>query len=198
MSDQMKSLPIFQSIFGEKWTQLPPVMHKHYDVRADSNDVVQVEGLLDVKASLLIKLMGRLFGMLVPDDGNNIPVTVRFSSAGNAFCFDRMFQFPNRKLHHFRSRMVPVGGNEVIEVMRFGFGWCCAYDWDGEKIILSHRGYVWRILGCYIPMPLGLFIGTGYAEEYPLSDNRFRMWTHTKHAWFGEMFRYEGEFEVMK
>lgn len=199
-SDMTKdsNAPIFQSIFGEQWKQLPPVMHKHYAVRPHSDNAVVVEGALDVKASWFVKVIGKLFGVLVPADGHNIPVTVRFSSNGAAFCFDRAFHYPNRQPYHFRSRMVPIGGNEVIEVMRFGFGWHCAYDWDGQKVILSHKGYVWHILGRNIPLPLGLLIGTGHAEEHSLSDNTFSMWTHTKHRWFGEMFRYEGKFEVTK
>lgn len=191
--------PIFQSIFGEAWNQLPPVMHKHYAVRPNSDDVVTVEGKLNVEASLPIKLAGKCFGILVPASGKDVPVTVTFTcgKSSNAFNFDRVFHYPNRKPYHFRSSMIAVDGNELIEVMRFGFGWHCAYDWDGEKVILSHRGYVWRIGGRNIPLPLGWLIGTGYAEETPLSDDTFSMWTHTKHLLFGETFRYSGTFRVV-
>lgn len=173
-------------------------MHKHYAVRPDSNDVVTVEGTLDVNTSLPVRLAG-LLGILVPASGQNVPVTVTFSSSqsSHAFHFDRVFHYPDRKPYHFRSSMIPVGGNELVEVMRFGLGWHCAYDWDGETVILSHRGYVWRILGYTIPLPLGWLIGTGYAEEVPLSDDTFSMWTHTKHPWFGETFRYSGTFKVV-
>ena len=49
--------PIFQSIFGEQWSVLPPVMHKHYANRPRSNDVVTVEGLMKVEVSLFVKLL---------------------------------------------------------------------------------------------------------------------------------------------
>ena len=93
--------------------------------------------------------------------------------------------------------MIPLGGNLLIERMRFGLGWKLAYDWDGRKVILSHRGYVWQIGTWTIPIPLEWLIGKGYAEEEAISDERFCMWTHTLHPWFGEMFRYEGEFCII-
>ncbi len=70
-------------------------------------------------AHALLAPLLKLSGALVPIAGRNIPVTVTFRSnpADNGFTLDRSFRFPAREPYHFRSTMVPIGGNEVIEWM---------------------------------------------------------------------------------
>lgn len=193
------SHPIFQSVFGEQWHRLPPVMQKHYAVIPYNDEVITAEGTLTIRACWLIKRVARLTGILVPYEGNRVPVTVRFYSGQDSadFHFDRIFHYPGKPPYHFHSRMRLLNGNELIERMRFGLGWKLAYEWDGRKVILSHRGYIWQIGAIHFPIPLSWLIGKGYAEEEALSNDMFRMWTHTLHPWFGEMLRYEGEFEIL-
>lgn len=190
--------PIFREIFGDSWEQLPVVMQKHYAVRPNSGDVVTVKGHLDIKISPLVSVMARLTGMLLAYSGDDVPVTVVFRSGegSSAFHFERTFHFPDRGDVMFRSSMEHVKDNILVEFMRFGIGWKLAYEWDGQKVILAHRGYVWRIFGGMIPVPLELIIGRGHAEEMPLSDDSFSMWTHSKHPLFGDTFGYAGEFKV--
>jgi predicted DCC family thiol-disulfide oxidoreductase YuxK len=191
--------PIFQAIFGSDWQRMPQVMRDHYAVRPWSGDRVVVEGHLDVSVSPMVAFMARLTGLLVSRSGKNVPVTVTFASgpASAAFHFDRRFRFPQGD-QHFRSRMEHVGGNEVVEFMKWGFGWRAAYSWNEaeRKVVLAHRGYVWRILGFNLPVPLALLIGKGHAEEIPLSADSFRMWTRTEHPLLGATFGYEGVFRV--
>ena len=89
-----------------------------------------------------------------------------------------------------------MSSNELIEFMGFGIGWRNAYEWSDDTVILRHRGYVWRIFGIVIPLPLTPIIGKAWAEEKALSANSFSMWTHIKHPLFGEMLRYAGPFEI--
>lgn len=189
--------PLFKSVFGEQWDRLPPVMKKHYAVRPYSADWVKVEGHLDVAISPFISLMAHLTGMLLAYSGKDVPVTVVFrSDKSGAFHFERTFHFADHGDVIFHSRMEQIKGTELVEFMRFGIGWKLAYLWDGSKVVLQHRGYVWRILGVMIPMPLAWIIGKGYAEELPLSEDSFSMWTHAKHPLFGKTFGYAGEFKV--
>ncbi len=190
--------PLFSDILGDKWQQLPPALRDHYLVRQNSNDEVTVAGKLDVKVKPWVGLMAGLSGMLVPYSGTDIPVTVKFNCAppGNALRFTRTFYFPGKKPIQFVSRMVSVGNNELIEFMNFGFGWRFHLDWKEERLILSHRGYVWRIFGLTIPMPFSLFLGKGFAEEKAIAEKQFSMWTHTTHPIFGKPFGYKGSFEV--
>jgi predicted DCC family thiol-disulfide oxidoreductase YuxK len=107
--------PLFKSVFGEQWDVLPSVMKQHYAVRPFSDDMVSVEGHLDVTVSPLISLMAKLTGMLLVYSGKNIPVTVLFrSDKAGAFCFDRTFHFPDKGDVTFRSRMEWLKGNCYI------------------------------------------------------------------------------------
>ena len=94
--------------------------------------------------------------------------------------------------------MEQIRGSEVVEFMRFGFGWRASYAWDGQKVWLHHKGYVWRIFGILIPVPIGWIIGGGDAWEEPLSDDSFSMWMGVVHPWFGQTYSYGGTFRVKK
>lgn len=193
--------PIFQTIFGDNWKKLPPVMHKHYANRPFSNDVVTVKGALDIEFSrmtLLLSPLLRIFGALVPHQGLRIPVTVHFRSEpdSSVFCFDRIFHFRDRKPYRFFSRLVPIKDDVVIEFMRFGIGWEHTYQFNNGKVVLTQRGYVWKIFGYIIPIPLGLLFGRGYAEEEALTDTTFKMKVNLIHPLFGKMYEYRGEFGI--
>ena len=141
--------PLFQSIFGPAWDTLSPMMQRRYYVRPFSDDRVTVEGVLDVKLSPLAQLLSpflKIVGALVPYAGSGIPVTVSFYSTPGRrdFHFDRTFHFPDRS-YSFHSRMEPLTGGEMIEFMRFGLGWRFWYGVEGCKVVLRHRGYVWRV-----------------------------------------------------
>ncbi|MES2984506.1 MAG: DUF4166 domain-containing protein [Pseudomonadota bacterium] len=193
--------PIFKSIFGNAWQAMSPVMHQHYANRPYTKDKVTVEGIMEVRASRLMQLFTPLLkwmGLLVPYQGQQVPTTVTFRSEldSRAFCFDREFRFPGKAPCHFRSRMVPVGGDEVIEYMSLGIGWRAAYRFAENKVTLTHRGYVWRVLGYTIPMPLHWLFGKGYAEEEATGENSFCMKMEIRHSWFGEVYYYAGTFDV--
>jgi predicted DCC family thiol-disulfide oxidoreductase YuxK len=196
---QSHDAPIFKAVFGKDWDALPPVMQQHYAVRPYSDDVVQVQGTLDVRISLLVRIIGKYTGLLLAYSGDNVPVTVTFRSGkrSRAFYFDRVFHFPTHGDVPFISRMEHLRDNIMVEYMRFGVGWKCAYAWDGEKVTLEHRGYVWRVARFLLPIPAGLLIGRGHAEEVPTSSDSFRMWTHANHAWWGKTFAYAGEFRIL-
>jgi len=193
--------PIFQSVFAAQWETLPAVMHKHYANRPFSHDVVMVEGKMDVEFGWLVKLfspMLRLVGALVPYQGQGIPVEVYFRSEPDSarYCLDRVFHFPNKKPYVFYSKMVQLEGSIIIEFMKYGIGWKHRYYYNGDKVILEHMGYVWKVLGKIIPVPLGVLLGRGYAEEEALDEDRFRMKMNIIHPLFGKMYEYRGEFKV--
>ena len=160
-------------------------MQAHYGPRANTGDRVTLEGVLDVSVSPFVRLLSRLTGMLVPYSGQRVPVTVtlRSNPGSSGLEFDRVFHYPHRGDVRFRSRMEVVRENQLVEIMRFGIGWRFVCDWDDMNITLRHRGYVWRIFGILMPLPLGLALGNGVAGETPMSDSEFRMWTHARHPW---------------
>ena len=197
----MTNEPIFQSIFGADWLRLPAVMHKHYANRPFCRDRVTVEGSMNIEVSVLARLLApfmRLTGALAPIAGKHVPVTVHFDSQidNNGFGFNRIFHYPNQKPYHFRSNMVPIGGAEVIETMPSGIGWQCAFLFDGQRIIMAHRGYCLKLWGKSLPLPLEWILGKGYAEEEAIDDDRFRMHMHITHPIFGKVYAYSGTFTI--
>lgn len=191
--------PLFKNVFGEQWDALPQVIKNRYAVRPFSDDIVKVEGTLDVTVSPLVSIMARLSGMLIPYSGKNVPVTVIFKSdKTGAIHYDRIFHFPDKGDFAFPSRMEWLKENQMVEFLRFGIGLKLAFEWDGAKVALQYKGYVLRIFGINIPMPFAFVIGKGYAEETPLSDDRFNMWVYTKHRLFGNSFGYTGEFKIIE
>jgi len=197
----LKGEPIFKSIFGKDWNSLPPIIKKHYANHPYSTEITTVEGVLDVfcKPPLLwLSPLIRLLRQIPTLNENKVPVTVHFESDLNsrAFHFNRSFKFSDQKPYVFQSRMLQIEGNEVIEIMRFGLGWRMEYSWDGEKVVLEHKGYALQIFGHLMPLPLTMLMGAGNAAEYPVDDNTFDMEVSITHPWWGEIYGYKGRFEV--
>lgn len=196
------SEPTFKTVFGKSWDQLPPVMHKHYANHPYTDNTTTVQGTLDVMCRRPLKWLAplmKIMGQIPARNEKGVPVTVEFRSDRDTKAFHLVRTFGFRDAPYvFHSRMVPIKGNEVIEVMRFGLCWKTRYVWDGHKIVLHHRGYALRVFGRFIPLPLTPLMGAGYAEEVAVDDNTFRMMTHITHPWWGKVYEYKGQFEVLR
>lgn len=197
----MNEYPIFKNIFGRDWDSLPPVMHKHYANRPYSDDMTTVEGTLDVMCAGPIKFLAPLFWLMCgipPHTEKNVPVTVNFTSDkdSNSFHFKRIFHFKKCKEYSFNSRMIQVKDNEVIEIMRSGFGWRMRYVWEDNRVKLKHEGYIIHLFGRSIPLPLTFLMGEGNAEEVAIDDNTFDMVVTITHPWWGKIYEYKGRFKV--
>ncbi len=197
----LKIRPIFQDVFGEQWDALPEVIKRHYANRPYTSDEVVVEGELDLICRAHVKLLAPVLKFMkqIPAHSEEcVPVTVRFQSDEHSkmFGFNRLFNFKMIKPYRFQSRMYPIRDNVVVEVMPYGIGWKMAFDWDGEKVVLSHKGYVLKAFGHFIPIPMALFLGEGYAEETPIDDETFDMMTQIIHPWFGVVYEYKGRFKI--
>lgn len=199
----LKNTPIFKSILGESWNQLPIIMHKHYANRPYSDDITTVEGTLDVMCAGPIKWFSPIFqlmGSVPPFNERDVPVTVQFKSNKHTkeFHFNRIFHFKNCKPYCFQSRMVHTSGNEVIEIMRFGLGWKMHFLWEDNCIKLKHKGYILKLFGCFIPLPLTIVLGAGHAIEIALDDNSFEMCVEITHPWWGKIYGYRGRFHMVE
>jgi hypothetical protein len=192
-----KQEQLFKAVFGSAWDKLPPVFQKRYMNRPYSHDITTVEGEMNINFSKIMSCLMpffRLFHVLVPYKGKNIPVTVDFRSQNDAVCLDRKFYFPHKKPYEFNSCMHVINENDVVERMSLGLGWRTHYFYDGKKVIMQHKGYVWRIFGLNIPLPLAIFVGVGHAEEEMIDDNSYRVTMSMSHPWFGIMYSYSGNF----
>jgi hypothetical protein len=193
---------VFQKILAESWSDLGSVIRRHYFLRPYSDDYICVRGeMSEIYHSSIAKILlpfGLLFGAVVPYRANNVPVDVHYtSSKTNANIYwDRVFKFSEKNHFHFKSYMEHVQGNEVIEFVRFGVGMRLKVTAENGAIVFRDNGYIWRIFGVKIPIPVNLFFGNAYVEERPLDENNFSMKMTLIHPIFGVMFRYEGKFRL--
>lgn len=193
-----KKAPIFHSIFAEDWDKLPKIIQKHYANRPYSQDVVVAKGMLDVRCQCYAKAFLWLSRSAPPYNERRVPVTVTFSSQPKtkAFCFHRIFYFKHRKPFHFKSRMIQVKANEMMEIMRYGLCWHLYYAFEKNKVILRHKGYSLYLFGVNIPLPLAWLIGRCDAYETAISDNHFNMCATITHPLLGNIYEYKGKFEI--
>jgi hypothetical protein len=171
--------------------------------RPYSNDITTVEGEMDIhfsKAMSCLMPFFRLFHVLVPYQGKNIPVKVDFRSQidSDAVCLDRKFYFSGKPPYEFNSCMHVIKDSDVVERMSFGMGWRTHYFYDGKKVVMQHKGYVLRVFGLNIPIPLNIFVGIGHAEEEVIDDNSYRVTMTMTHPWFGTMYSYSGNFTFIR
>lgn len=194
---------IFKSVFTSTWDKLPPALQKRYGNRPYSNDITTVEGKMDINFSKVMSCFMpffKLFHVLVPYKGKNIPVIVNFRSQtdSDALYLDRKFYFPGKPPYQFNSSMHILKDSEVVERMSFGLGWRTHFHYDGKKIVMQHKGYVLQIFGLNIPLPLAVFVGIGHAEEEIIDDNSYRITMTMSHPIFGTLYSYSGSFRFTR
>ena len=193
--------PTFRAIFADKWEQLPTVLKKHYANKPYSQDCVTVKGKMNFIIASWAKWLMPLFKWLhiiVPYAGENIDVTVHFKSEPDTdtYQFDRWIHFPQKQPYHFLSKMQPNKGGEIVERFACGICWRMRYDFDGEKVLLLHKGYALSYFGKVISLPISFIVGKGYAEEIPIDKNSFKMRMTITHPLFGVYYEYNGFFNV--
>lgn len=194
--------PIFQSVFGDDWDKLPNVMKKHYANHPYSNERNTINGKLDLICRYPFKLFSPVLWLvkgIPPSDEQNVSVQVTFESEPSSkhFIFNRVFHFKQKKPYHFRSRMIPVSGSEIIDVMPLRLGWRLNMIWQDNSVKLNHKGYVLHLFGHFIPIPIEFLFGRCNAQEVAIDDETFNMDMHITHPWWGRVYGYTGKFKLM-
>lgn len=194
--------PVFQAVLGPQWQALGEVIRRHYFLRPYSDDRITVSGVMhEVHHNWLARLMmpfARIAGALVPYRGRDVPIDVHYDCRpddGNIY-WNRVFRFDGRPPFHFRSHMEQTGPGQVIEFVRLGIGLRLRVSAEDGALVFRDAGYVWRLFGLDVPLPVGLLLGRAYVEERPVDAERFSMKMHLRHPLFGEVFRYSGSFSV--
>ena len=194
--------PIFKTILGHEWMKLGAVIRRHYSLKPYSDNYVRVDGVMEeIHHSLFAKLLipfGLLFGAIVPYRARNVPISVHYSSQPNNanLYWDRVFEFRPNKYFHFKSYMQHTNDNEVIEYVRFGVGMRLRVTAEDGALVFRDSGYIWKIFGFNLPVPVGLLFGKAYIEERPIDEDTFSMKLELKHPIFGILFRYQGHFSI--
>ena len=194
--------PVFQIVLAENWEALGSVIKRHYFLRPFSADYICVSGEMEeIYHSPIAKLLmpfGLLFGAVVPYRGRDVPVDVHYNSSldNSNIYWDRVFRFSDQHHFHFKSHMEHIRDNEVIVFVRFGVGMKLRVTVEDGAIVFRDNGYIWRMFGKCIRIPVGLLFGKAYVEERPIDEDRFSMKMILQHSVFGVMFRYNGQFSL--
>jgi len=200
-TEQCRDIPIFKPIFGDAWDALPPVMHRHYANRPFCRDTHVADGVMAVRANLLMRLIAPIshaLGAIPIANEADIPVTVTFRSEADspALVFDRLFHLKGRAPYRFRSRMLPLGGNQIVEQMRFGLGWRVAFSAQDDTVSLTHQGYALTVAGKCVGLRLDWLFGRVSAREWVTGPDSFGMAVIIDHWLFGEIYEYRGTFRM--
>lgn len=198
-----QSEPIFKNVFDTTWEKLPSVFQKRYSNRAFSDDIITVNGTMDIVVSKFIRLFAPILkwlNVLVPYDGKNIPVKVDFYSHPNSrlLSLKRTFYFQNNIEYKFNSTIIALGINDVIETVRFNIGWRTHYFYAGNKVVMEHKNFVLRLFNLNIPLPLTYLFGKIHAEEEMINDVTYRITMTITHPWFGDIYCYAGNFTFIE
>lgn len=197
----MSKKSVFHVVLGDDWDNLGSIIRRHYFLKPESKDYICVSGeMSEIYHSGVAKLLipfGLLFGAVVPYKGKNIPVDVHYASnsSNSNLYWDRVFKFRRRDFH-FKSHMEPVKESEVIEFVRFGIGIRLKVTAEDGALVFRDIGYIWRVLGCDIPIPGQWLMGKVYVEERSIDDKYFSMKMTLEHPLLGVLFRYAGRFEL--
>jgi hypothetical protein len=190
----MDTTPLMQRALDSQWEQLPPALQRHY-MHSSNMDV----GTLDISYPKLMQPylnLLRLLGALVNRKGNKIPTTVSKRMEGDIQYWERTICFPDGKGVLFKSRWEYAGGNEFIEYVNSYLGLRMAVYVDGQQLHYSGRHYVFRLGLLRLPIPECLVLGHTTIVERAVGGNAFAMDFRLRHPWFGELFRYAGEFRT--
>lgn len=191
--------PIFEPVFGDDWQSLPSVMRQHYINKPFSNDQCWCKGTMTMWAPWWVRLFAPLMRLVTGTplvNQQNFPTRVDFKSEENgpALQYIRSFHLSGDKPVIFRSRMLPLGGRRVAEIMKSRLCWLSDFIWQDERITLKHAGYGFFIFGKVITLPLTWMMGSVNAAEIPTSDNSFDLEITVQHPLFGKLYDYSGSF----
>lgn len=195
--------PVLKQALGAQWDSLAPVIRAHYGLTPFTDEQVQLKGTMDrvSHASYVGLLMPFLLlaGAWVPYQGQNISAeATNFSRPGRGeYFWKRIFYFPGKQPFVFRSRMLCTCDGELTEYVRFGFGLRLSVSVVSGGLVEKELGYVWKIGGWFIPLPIHLVLGKSYVEEMPVSDSEYQMKWVVRHPVFGETFSYSGRFSII-
>lgn len=174
-----EALPLYRQFFGSAWETLPEAIRTLHD----GVGTWQTEGRAKVERgrSVLARIAATVFGF--PKAGDDVPVSVRFDSAGGRETWTRTFAGKAFSSVQFEGR----GRYEGLICERFGpLTFAMAMVIADGKLQLMQRG--WSAFGIPLPMFLAPAGNTFESAE----DGRFHFHVEIGFPWTGLIVRYRG------
>ncbi len=190
-------------IFNERHIFIPELLQKHYSLIPYTNNNISFNGTINVNIARMFSFISPLFKIIngpPPYHQQNIPVTVKFLSRqdSNQLSLYRSFHYTNRKIHNFNAKIIYFKDNIVFEYMKFNLAAKLIYSFEPNKIIINYGGYFLRIGRLFVPLPLKWIIGEFVAYQEQIDETRFMMLLQLNHRIFGQIYQFEGIFNIEK
>jgi hypothetical protein len=183
-----------QQALGDDWQKLPIALKAHYQ----SGDFIE-NGYMDIEYPRLMQPylnLLRLFGALPNRRGKQLETVVEKQMKGGKQYWQRKIYYPNGKVIHFNSVMECTGAGELIEFVNPFFGLKMAVHTEGERLCYRGVCVLVKLGRLTIRLPEWLVLGHTTIDEEKVDETHYRMDFRLTHPWFGQVFRYAGEFEV--
>lgn len=195
---------IVKRALGPEWERLPEILRRNFALRPGTDDEVRLQGVMhQIRYSRIGSLFiwpGRLFGALVPWQGENvgIRIDIRTHAADARFMYwHRVHFFAENPEYVFASRMEYLEGNEFIERVRTGLGMRMKATLVNATLRFEAVCYQLDVLGFSLRIPNWLLLGTGLIIEREVAPDAFEMHFEINHPWWGRTFTYTGVFSFV-
>lgn len=194
----MKTISLMQQALGEQWQQLPPGLQRHYAM--DDSGRSHEQGVLTISYPRWMQWplnVLRFMGALLNQRGERVPAQVSKWMDGERQRWERTVNYPHGRQVKFCSTVVYAGGNELIEYTNALLGLRMQVRVADAQLFYESRGYVLKLGSLKLPVPEWLAPGHATIRECAAGEQHFTMDFRLRHALFGEVFSYAGEFEVL-
>jgi hypothetical protein len=183
---------IMQQALGDDWHQLPPALQAHYASAGTDTGRMDIEfpRLMQPYFTLL-----RWLGALIDRRGAQVSTVVRKNTEGGRQFWRRAITYADGQRIAFDSYWIYAGDDRLIEFVNPVLGLEMAVHVEGGRLHYRGRRFVLRLGPARLPIPEWLALGHTTIVERALSETRFAMDFRVRHPWFGQVFRYAGEFE---
>lgn len=186
---------MMESILGEQWHELPPVLQAHYK----TGNSIEI-GHLDIEYPRFMQpylSLMRCFGALINRQGKQLATQVDKRSADEKVYWHRSIRYPDTKVVHFDSVWQLTPENHIIEFVNSLLGLQMVPEVKQGK--MHYRGicFVMKLGRWLLPIPEWLVLGHTTIVEEAIDDTHFAMDFRLTHPLLGQLFRYSGVFSTV-
>lgn len=181
-----------QRALGPDWARLPAALQAHHspEPAVDRGHMdIAYPGWMQPALCLLARL-----GALVSRKGQGVQTTVVKHMEGERQHWRRTMVFADGQTLHFNSVWVPSGPGCFIEYVNPYLGLELAPTRVGQQLHYRGLRFILQVGRWRLPVPQWLGPGVTHIVEAALDAQRFEMDFRLTHPWFGQLFRYAGQF----
>ena len=181
-----------QRALGPDWSRLPPALQAHH-----SSGQATDRGHMDIEypsgMQPVMFVLARL-GALLSRKGRGVKTTVVKQMIADRQHWRRTMEFADGRVLRFDSVWVPSGPGCFIEYVNPCLGLELRPVLVGRQLHFHGVRFVVQLGRWRLSLPQWLGPGSTRIVEEAVDERRFEMDFRLTHPWFGQLFRYAGQF----